>query len=66
MRKTLEALSVIAAENGFADQAQMTRAMAQLFGVTPRRLGIVELSRFKTKTQALQTTSFGRWIVVHS
>ena len=37
-RSTLDGLSTIAAETGFADQAHMTRAMAQLFGVTPRRL----------------------------
>ncbi len=38
MGESFEALSMIAAGNGFADQAHMTRAMAQLFGVTPRRL----------------------------
>ena len=36
--ESFEALSMIAAGTGFADQAHMTRAMAQLFGVTPRRL----------------------------
>ena len=29
---------MIAAAAGFADQAHMTRAMVQLFGLTPRRL----------------------------
>lgn len=33
-----ERLSMIAAASGFADQSHMTRAMAQLFGVTPKRL----------------------------
>ena len=37
-RETLEALSMIAADTGFADQAHMTRAMAHLFGLTPQRL----------------------------
>jgi len=37
-RETGERLSMIAAASGFADQAHMTRAMAQLFGITPRRL----------------------------
>ena len=37
-RETREALSMIAAASGFADQSHMTRAMGQLFGVTPKRL----------------------------
>ena len=37
-RETGEGLSIIAASSGFADQAHMTRAIAQLFGVTPSRL----------------------------
>jgi len=31
-------LSMVAAASGFADQAHMTRAMGQLFGMTPNRL----------------------------
>jgi AraC-like DNA-binding protein len=37
-RETDDRLSMVAAATGFADQAHMTRAMAQLFGVTPNRL----------------------------
>lgn len=37
-RETPEPLSMVAAASGFADQAHMTRAMGQLFGVTPRQL----------------------------
>lgn len=37
-RDTGEVLSMVAAASGFADQAHMTRAMAQLFGVTPKVL----------------------------
>jgi AraC-like DNA-binding protein len=38
LRESFEGLSRIAAGTGFADQAHMTRAMAQLFGITPQRL----------------------------
>ncbi|HEY4071021.1 MAG TPA: AraC family transcriptional regulator [Sphingomicrobium sp.] len=37
-RASGEGLCMIAAASGFADQSHMTRAMAQLFGVTPSRL----------------------------
>lgn len=37
-RESGEGLCMIAAASGFADQSHMTRAMAQLFGVTPSRL----------------------------
>jgi AraC-like DNA-binding protein len=38
VRSTPTPLSMVAADAGFADQAHMTRAMAALFGLTPRRL----------------------------
>ncbi|HEY7007278.1 MAG TPA: helix-turn-helix transcriptional regulator [Sphingomicrobium sp.] len=37
-RESGEGLSMVAAASGFADQSHMTRAMAELFGVTPGRL----------------------------
>jgi AraC-like DNA-binding protein len=37
-RENADGLSMVAAASGFADQSHMTRAMAQLFGVTPSRL----------------------------
>lgn len=37
-RESLDTLSSIAADSGFADQAHMTRAMVQMFGVSPLRL----------------------------
>lgn len=38
LRQSSDPLSMIAAECGFADQAHMTRAIAELFAVTPRML----------------------------
>ena len=38
VRASQSTLSMIAAESGFADQAHMTRAMSNLFGVTPGTL----------------------------
>jgi AraC-like DNA-binding protein len=37
-RDSGESLSMLAAASGFSDQSHMTRAMAQLFGITPNRL----------------------------
>lgn len=37
-RDSGESLSMVAAASGFSDQSHMTRAMAQLFGITPNRL----------------------------
>ena len=36
--ESVEGLSMVAAASGFADQAYMTRAMGQLFGITPKQL----------------------------
>lgn len=48
IRTSDSALSTVAADAGFADQAHMTRALVGLFGATPRQLRRPELSPFKT------------------